>query len=690
MDNRDKSIDELNKEIHALKRKLSLAESSLTRIRNGYAIQERTESIINASLNKDRQYFELVLANMTNILLLFDFDGRFAYASNAFLKDMDIPNFGLIGGRHFAEVLKPLVSNESLEKFSLAVESAVSKKTTVSLEDKFDINNGRECIYAINVTPMLDENQDITGIMAIFNDITEINDAMEKARSASIAKTDFLSNMSHEIRTPLNAIVGMSSIAQNSEDFDKINYCLDKINDSSKHLLGIINDILDMSKIESNHFELSCSEFAFEEMLLRLIDMMRFKIEEKSIDFNFSCDPGIPYAIHSDEQRLVQVIMNLLSNAIKFTPEYGRITLRAEAKRLGGDDYELFISVSDTGIGISDEQKPRLFKVFSQADSSISRKFGGTGLGLAISKNIVEKMGGSIWFDTEIGKGTTFNFNIKTKQGKVETVPKIDRNDLRILAVDDMPDVLMGFSLYAQRLGVQLTTARSAEEALDILKREHFNIVFVDWKMPGMDGLTLIKQFKGLGNEPMVVIMISSADWSTIEKEAKASGAKEFISKPILLPVIKRVINKYSQDMGLKKEEDTDDFSGKTILLVDDVDINREIVIALLEDTDMNIISARNGVEAVDLFTADPNGFDLIFMDVQMPEMDGYEATRRIRALGTKQALNIPIVAMTANVFKEDIERCLESGMNDHVGKPVSTDEILEKIKKWTKKAPKA
>lgn len=679
------SVAELQKEIRSLKRKLALAETNITRARLINAAQDRSEDLINASLKKEVQFFKLVLENATNILLLFDSDGRFAYASNTFLINTEIANFGLINGRQYVDVLRPLVSRENLEQFNAAVEHAVSQKSTVTLEEQIDFNSkGTSRTFSILVTSMTDEAGASTGIMALFNDITEINNALETANRANLAKSDFLANMSHEIRTPLNAIIGMTAIARSSGDIEKAYYCLDKINDSSTHLLGVINDILDMSKIETNHFELSFSEFVFEKMLLRIVDVMRFKIEEKNIYFTMHCDPQIPYIIASDEQRLAQVVMNLLSNAVKFTPENGSVALRAQVERVQGEQYTLRISVRDSGIGIADEQKPRLFKVFSQADSSISRKFGGTGLGLAISKKIINMLGGDVWFENNEEQGTTFIFNMQTRACKLEPALKLHMGDVRILAVDDMPDVRMSFSHYAKKLGVDCTVAGSAEEALQILEEQSFHIVFVDWKMPGMDGLSFVQYLHEMQESGMVVIMISAADWTGIEKEAKSAGVKEFISKPILLPVIEAVLDKYCDTAGSEQADERNDFSSKTVLLVDDIEINREIIISLLEETGIHILCAENGKDALERFIENKEQIDLIFMDIQMPEMDGYEATRRIRSLEANGTKQIPIVAMTANVFKEDIERCLESGMNDHVGKPVDIDEILAKIKLWT------
>ena len=565
------TIEELNKENRALKRKLALVEANLERAKIVSSTQNRVESIWSDSLKRELQFFQLVLDNTTNILLLLDFSGHFAYASNTFLLKAGIQNFGLINGKHYKDVLGEVLSSANMRRFIRAVDKTVNNKSTVSIEEEMDFNmTGESRTYSIIITPMTDENGMTTGIMALFNDITEINDALETAKHANLAKSEFLANMSHEIRTPLNAILGMATIAQGTADMSRIQYCLNKINDSSEHLLGVINDILDMSKIESNHFELNYSEFVFEEMLLKIIDVMRFKLEEKQINFELRYDSKIPYSIVSDEQRLSQVIMNLISNAVKFTPQDGTIILNATVDNERNNDYKLKISVKDTGIGISEEQKPRLFKVFSQADSSISRQFGGTGLGLVISKSIVNMMNGDIWFESIEGEGTEFTFTIKTKSYN-KKAPVIDE---------------------------------SVNESYDV---------------------------------------------DVVEDEAGIS-----------------------------------DLSDITIMLVDDVEINREIIMSLLEPTGINIICAENGKDAMEKYIAGEGLIKLIFMDVQMPVMDGYEATIRIRSSDREDSETIPIVAMTANVFKEDVEKCLASGMNDHIGKPVSIDEIIGRIKQWT------
>jgi len=399
-------------------------------------------------------------------------------------------------------------------------------------------------------------------------DITDLITAKELAEQSSRSKSEFLSRMSHEMRTPMNAIIGMTNIAKDSDDPDKKEYCLDNIDNASRHLLGVINDILDMSKIEANKFNLSYTEFNFERMLHSVLDVLNFRIEEKHQSFSLYIDPAIPQVIVSDEQHLAQVITNLLTNAVKFTPDKGNIQLNA--CRLGEENgvFSLQIEIIDSGIGIANEQQSKLFHSFEQADGSIARKFGGTGLGLAISRYIVELMGGKIWVESELGKGSRFVFTLEVEKGKGNSMA--------------------------------------------------YN--------PGIE-----------------------------TEEEPESEEKDFPQS----------------------------LENKTILLAEDVEINREIIITVLEDTKLKIDCAENGQQAIEMFAADPDKYDLIFMDVQMPEVDGLEATRRIRSMAPPKGAQVPIVAMTANVFHEDIKKCLEVGMDDHIGKPIDFDELLIIIKKY-------
>ena len=508
---------------------------------------------------------------------------------------------------------------------------------------------------------------------------------------ASRAKSEFLANMSHEIRTPLNAIIGMTSIGKMTDDADRKNYSLNNIESASLHLLGVINNILDMSKIEADKFELSTHSFDFEKMLQKIVNIISFKTDEKNQDFIVRIDNNIPRALIGDEQRLIQVITNLLSNAVKFTPENGIIRLDAHLKERNDGVCIIQIEVADTGIGISKAQQSRLFSSFEQADSSTSRKYGGTGLGLAISKKIVELMGGIIWIDSNLGEGAKFTFTVQVNcdnDQKNGFFPAgINWENLRVLVVDDSHEILEYFKELAPKLNFSCDLASSGEEAVNLLKQGNsYNIYFVDWKMPGMNGIELAKYIKDYDGHS-VIIMISSTEWRAIENDARAAGVDLFLAKPLFPSVITDCVNEClgtnntSAKQGDRSRPDEPArFEGRHILLAEDVAINREIVLTLLEPTLIEIDCAENGIQAVKMFSETPDKYDMIFMDIQMPEMDGYEATRRIRALDIPKAKSIPIVAMTANVFKEDVEKCLAAGMNGHVGKPLDFSEVLNKL----------
>jgi len=401
---------------------------------------------------------------------------------------------------------------------------------------------------------------------------TRLKDAVTKVTAASRAKSEFLSNMSHEMRTPMNAIINMTVIAKNTTDLERKNYALEKIGDASTHLLGVINDILDMSKIEANKFVLVPVTFNFEKMLSRVVNVINFRVEEKHQILSLQIDKNIPDTLFGDDQRISQIITNLLGNAVKFTPEKGTIRLAAEFMCEKESVCTLKISVTDTGIGISKDQQKSLFQSFQQAESSTARTYGGTGLGLSISRSFVEMMGGKIWVESQYGKGSTFTFTIKIERGKEYEEPQ-------------ETEISQGF------------------------------------------------------------------------------------------------IN--------------NDFTDHRILLVEDMEINREIVLMLLESTQIEIDCAVNGIQAVEMFIEEPKRYEMILMDIHMPGMDGYEATRQIRDYEQKQKnkhtgdnyqWHTPIIAMTANVFKEDIKHCLDAGMDDHIGKPLDLDVVMEKLRYYIRK----
>lgn len=627
-------------------------------------------------LKQNRQTYEAVLNNVDSFIYVTDQDySEIIFANRSFCNEFGAECIGHPPGK-FLDI-KDIIDIKSRHEVAPAdypeFYCEKSQKWLAISAEKITWIDGR--------TVRLINCYDITlRVMA--------EQAKIRAEEATAAKSQFLANMCHEMRTPMNAIIGMTDIYKTSTDTDRKDYCLDKIEEASVHLLGVINDILDMSKIEAGKMDLYISPFNFEKMLARVVNVLHYKISQKEQVFHLKTDDNLPAFLISDEQRISQVITNLLANAIKFTAAKGEITLAVRLKSETDNTCTLAVSVQDNGIGISGKQKERLFRTFEQADAGISRKFGGTGLGLAISSNIARLLDGSISVESEPGKGSLFTFCFEAIKGAapVEHTPDIDFNSLGILVVDDAPDVREYFAHLAAVYGFNCDTADGGEQALEMLNTaaDPYDIVFVDWNMPGMNGIEVIQRIHNFGDS--IVIMISAYEWSEIRTETKNAGVEYFISKPLYPTAILKTIQKclHSHEKPAAVERDVKPhFDGKRILLAEDVELNREIVLSLLTPTGIKFDCAADGVEAVELFKANADAYDMIFMDIHMPQMDGYEATRQIRGLDSPWAKAIPIIAMTANVFRQDIDKCLACGMNDHLGKPLDITDMFLKLKTY-------
>ena len=512
-----------------------------------------------------------------------------------------------------------------------------------------------------------------------------------EAESANRAKTDFLSTMSHDIRTPMNAIIGFTTIAEkNLGDVETTGESLRKIGLASNHLLTLINDILDISKVESGKLKLSPLTFSIVETVENLVNISQPMIKEKNIDFSFHINQMEKEYIYTDQLRLNQIYINILSNAIKYTEPGGRVsvTMHEEMSPSPGC-VRLTYTVADTGIGMSPEFMATMYQPFSRQIDSRVNSIQGTGLGLAITKQMVELMGGTIDCQSEQGKGTTFTV--------VLDIPVADRQreDMRlepidVLIVDDDEVMLQTAVDTLESLGASTEQARSGLEALGMIEHRHlsgkdYGVVIVDWRMPEVDGIETLNRIRSEIGAKIPILLVSAYDWSDIEDKAKEAGADGFVSKPLFRSTLYDKINDLigKESKSVEPEDDYSDLQGLHILIAEDNDINWEIISAMLAMFGITTERAENGRICVDrMRSAQEGSYALIFMDVQMPEMNGLDATRAIRKLEDRWASSIPIVAMTADAFSENVTECLNAGMNGHIAKPVDIKLVIKEIRR--------
>lgn len=522
--------------------------------------------------------------------------------------------------------------------------------------------------------------------------VQELNRARKEAIHANKAKSEFLASMSHDIRTPMNAIIGMTEIAlKNIDDAARVQDCLGKVKLSSKHLLGLINDVLDMSKIESGKMTLNMNQISLRDTMDDMVNIIRTQVKGRNQYFDIFIHDIIAENVYCDGVRLNQVLLNLLSNAVKFTPEGGRIDVYVyqESSPLGEEYARTHFMVEDTGIGMSKEFQEKIFDTFTRENSEQVQNINGTGLGMAITKNIVELMNGTIELQSELGKGSRFHVILDLK--KAETEEEMMLPDWNILVVDDNELLCTSAVANLEELGVHADWTLDGEKAIQMVEEHHnkgddYRFVLIDWKMPDMDGLQTIREIRKRMGKEIPIFLISAYDWSDIEDEAKAEDIEGFISKPLFKSTLYTCLCRYTD----KEEKPSEppkvqamDFTGKHILIAEDIDLNWEIASEILASFGFELDRAVNGKDCVEKFESSGIGFyDAILMDIRMPVMNGYDAAKEIRKL-ERSDKDIPIIAMTADAFSNDVQYCLDCGMNDHVAKPLDIKELLRILQKF-------
>ena len=522
----------------------------------------------------------------------------------------------------------------------------------------------------------------------------QLQNAYELAERANQAKTNFLNNMSHDIRTPMNAIIGFTTLAATHlEEKDRLKDYLSKIMVSSNHLLSLINDVLDMSRIESGRVKIEETECSIPVVMHDLRNILQTDIKSKRLEFFIDTVDVVNEDVICDKLRLNQILLNCMSNAIKYTRPGGTVGIRIIQKDnapAGYADYDFV--VRDTGIGMSEEFAQHIFEPFTREENSTVSRIPGTGLGMAITKNIVTMMGGTIKVHSKLGVGSEFTISLRFKttmeSQKRGVLPELD--GFRALVADDSMDSCVSVEKMLRTIGLRPEWTTSGKEAVFRAKyateqNDPYRVYIIDWLMPDMNGVEVVRRIREEIGEQVPIIILTAYDWSDIEKEAREAGVTAFCAKPLFLSELYEVLQNASQtdEQPLVPAIDPEEFAGKRILLVEDVELNREIAATILSEAGMEVHCAQDGQQAVEYMTDPDQPVDLVLMDVMMPVMDGYEATRQIRALPDPQRANIPILAMTANAFDEDVKAAMEAGMDGHLSKPLRIEVLYEMMREY-------
>lgn len=612
------------------------------------------------------------------------------------------PNIDSVLGVKEEDVKKDIASIDGINGDRLIASNLMelNKKDKISWTQEYLNNDSGETRY-LEITAYHTEFGSLKRIVIVISDRSEerklqnaLSSSLEIAKNANAAKSNFLANMSHDIRTPMNAIVGYSTLLiKDADDKNKVIEIGKKITYSSQHLLSLINDVLDMSKIESGRTSLNSDKVDVSEVINNISEIVQVQTKSKKQSFEIKTKGNIPPYIYADKLRLTQILLNLLSNAVKYTEKNGTISLVVEGYGNNGQTCHLRFIVSDNGQGMSSEFVEKIFEPFSRETNSMTNKIQGTGLGMSITKSIIDLMGGSIDIQSELGKGSVFTVDL------IFSVP-LDENDdnffadheiTRVLVGDDEIDVTENIQSILSDAGLECDAAIGGLESVDKATRAYednnsYDVIILDWKMPDMDGVECVRRIRKEIGKDVPIFVLSSYDVSEIEDEAKKAGVDLFLPKPFFLSNFQRVLDTYYQNKANTEEEgnNSDDFSGVKILVAEDNEINAEIITELLDSIGIKCVIAEDGLEALRVFTEEsPDEFDMIFMDIQMPIMDGYECARRIRASNNTRAKSIPIIAMTANAFEDDVKASMASGMNAHISKPIDFERLKSIIKSF-------